>query len=251
MLPITKTIPKEMLPVWEKPVIQYIVEDLSQSWIKDILMITSQQKKALEDYFDKNYELEDSLKKKGKEDLLALVTFPKSLANYAFVKQTQQLGTAHAISQVAPRINDDFFIVIFWDAIYPPTMISSLLQTFEKTKKPVVCVHEVAWEEVHNYGVVKIEWEIIKEIVEKPKREDAPSNLVCNGVYLLPKEIFDYIKKTPLDEKRGEYLLPDTLNLLMKERDVAYVKVEPFRDIWDMKMLMKANAKMYTDGKLF
>ena len=151
MLPITKTIPKEMLPVGDKPVIQYTVEDLVRNDIKDIIMITSNQKKALEDYFDKNYELEAILEKKGKHDLLALINAPKEMAHYTFVRQTEILGTAHAVAQVEPRIGDEYFIVIFGDAIYPPQMITDLLKKFTEVQKPIICVHEVPHEEVHRY----------------------------------------------------------------------------------------------------
>lgn len=250
MLPITKSIPKEMLPVGDKPVIQYAVESLVDAWIKDIIMITSQQKKALEDYFDKNYELEDILQKKWKTDLLALINKPKEMANYTFVKQVQMLWTAHAVLQVEPRI-DDYFMVIFGDAIYPPTLFTEMMANFAKNKKPLICVHEVPREEVYRYGVVKLDGEKMLEIVEQPKVEDAPSNLVCNGVYLLPKSVFPILRDLPIDEKRGEYLLPHALNVLMKDMDVLAFKTEPFWDIGSVDLWMKANAKIYQDGKLF
>jgi len=251
MLPITKTIPKEMLPVGDKPVIQYIVEDLVRNGINDIIMITSNQKKALEDYFDKNYELEALLEKKWKHDLLALINVPKNIAHYTFVKQTEILGTAHAIKQVQPWISDEYFIVIFGDAIYPPQMIDKLLQKFAEVQKPIVCVHEVPREDVYRYGVVQIEDDHILKIVEQPKVEDAPSNFVCNGVYLLPKSIFPLIEKTPINVARNEYLLPDTLNMLMQQHDVRFLQVDPFRDIGSVDLRMKANNKMYQDGFLY
>ena len=250
-LPITKTIPKEMLPVGDKPVIQHVVELCADAWVKDIIMITSQWKKALEDHFDKNVELEDILAKKGKNDLLTLVNAPKSLANIAFVRQMLQLGTAHAILQVEPRIADDYFLVIFGDAIYPPRMLKNMLKKFEEIKKPIVCVHEVPHDEVYKYGVVKLDGERMLEIIEKPKVEDAPSNLVCNWVYLLPKNIFDYIRKTPLSSNGNEYLLPDTLNLFMKENEVYMLKTDPFWDVGSIDLWMKANNKIFQDGYLF
>jgi UTP-glucose-1-phosphate uridylyltransferase len=152
--------------------------------------------------------------------------------------------------QVEPRI-DDYFMVIFGDAIYPPTLFTEMMANFAKNKKPLICVHEVPREEVYRYGVVKLDGEKMLEIVEQPKVEDAPSNLVCNGVYLLPKSVFPILRDLPIDEKRGEYLLPHALNVLMKDMDVLAFKTEPFWDIGSVDLWMKANAKIYQDGKLF
>lgn len=194
-------------------------------------MITSQQKKALEDYFDKNYELEDILQKKNKTDLLALINAPKEMARYTFVKQTQMLGTAHAVSQIEPWIDEDYFLVIFGDAIYPDYMYTDLLKKFADVRQPIIVAHEVPKEDTYRYGVLKLDGEKIVEIVEQPKVEDAPSNLVCNGVYLLPKSIFPLLKDLPIDVARGEYLLPHALNILMKQSDVQVLKTDPFWDI--------------------
>jgi UTP--glucose-1-phosphate uridylyltransferase len=251
MLPITKSIPKEMLPVWDKPVIQYTVEALVDAWIKDIIMITSQQKKALEDHFDKNYELEDLLQKKWKTEMLELINKPKNMANYTFVKQTQMLWTAHAVAQVEKWIDDDYFIVIFADAIYHPDMFKDMMTQFEKKKSSLICVHEVPMKDVSKYWVVKLDWEKMKWIVEQPKIEDAPSNLICNWVYLLHRDIFDLIRQTPINESRWEYLLPDALNLLMKNDNVYPFKTVPFWDIWNIQARMDANNELYTKGKLF
>jgi UTP--glucose-1-phosphate uridylyltransferase len=182
---------------------------------------------------------------------LALINKPKEMANYTFVKQTEILGTAHAVLQTEPWIGDDYFMVIFGDAIYPPKLFTEMMANFAKNKKPLICVHEVPMEDVSRYGVVKLEGERMTEIVEQPKVEDAPSNLVCNGVYLLPKSIFPILRDMPIDAKRGEYLLPHGLNILMKQMEVLAFKTEPFRDIGSVELLMKANAKMYKDGKLF
>lgn len=250
MLPITKTIPKEMIPVGDKPVVQYAVEGLVNVGIKDVIMITSQQKKSLEDYFDKNVELEDILEKKWKTDLLELINKPKEMANYMFIKQTKMLGTANAVLQVKPWIGEDFFIVIFGDAIYPPKMFDDMIKNFEANKKPLIVAHEVPMEDAHRYWVLSLEWDKVVSIVEQPK-ENPPSNLVCNGVYLLPKEIFPILDTLPIDQARGEYLLPDALNILMKQMDVNVLKTDPFWDIWSVELWMKANNKIFTDGKLF
>jgi len=118
MLPITKTVPKELLPVGSKPVIQYIVEWLVESNIKDIIIITSQWKEAIENYFDKNYELEEVLKNKWKTELLKEIEEIKYMANFCFVKQKKQLWFAHAILEAEPRIQDDYFLLTVWDTIF-------------------------------------------------------------------------------------------------------------------------------------
>jgi len=251
MLPITKTIPKELLPVGNKPVIQYAVEWLAASWIKNILMITSQWKKALEDYFDKNYELEDLLKKKGKNDLLALINKPKELANYNFIKQKEQLGTGHAVLQARPWISWDFFIVVYGDAIYPPDVFKKLIETFEKHSSPILVVHEVPKEETYKYGVVEFDGDKIIDIVEKPEVDKAPSNFISSGIYLLPREIFSILQNTLPDKKSWEIYLPDAIKKLMIIMDVFPLKVDPFWDVGNPEALLKANVYFAKNGKLF
>jgi UTP--glucose-1-phosphate uridylyltransferase len=157
MLPITKTIPKELLPVGNKPVIQYIVEGVVGAGIHDIVILSSQSKKALEDYFDKNYELEELLQKKGKSDLLEAINKPKNLARYSFIKQTEQAGTGHAILQAAPWINDDFFMVIYGDTIFHPDAFAEMIALHQQTGKSVMLVVEVPQQDVSKYGVIKMD----------------------------------------------------------------------------------------------
>ena len=252
MLPITKTIPKELLPVWNKPVIQYAVEWLVDAWIKNILMVTSQWKKALEDYFDKNYELEDLLQKKWKLDLLELINKPKELANYIFVKQSEQLWTWHAVLQTKPRMPWDYFIVVYGDAIYPPEMFTDMIKLYEEKKSPILAVHEVPMQEVSKYWVIKLDWNKVIDISEKPKMEDAPSNLILNWVFILPREIFKILSETKPDQKSWEIYLTDALKTLMDMMDVLYLKVRPFRDVWSPEALLKANVYYaQNSGKLF
>jgi len=251
MLPITKTIPKELLPVWNKPVIQYAVEGLAEAGIKNILMVTSQGKKALEDYFDKNYELEDLLAKKWKTEALNLINKPKELANYIFVKQKDQFGTGHAVLQAKPWIAWDYFIIVYGDAIYPPNIFVEMIKNFEKNRAPLLVVHEVPKEETYKYWVVKLDDHKVVDIIEKPKVEDAPSNLISNGVFLLPREIFSILKNTPADEKSGEIYLPDAIKKLMTIMDVLPLKVKSFWDVGDPVALLKANVHYAKYGKLF
>lgn len=252
MLPITKTIPKEMLPIWDKPVIQYIIEDIVNADIKDILLITSQQKKALEDRFDKNYELEDLLKKSWKTKLLELINKPKELANYTFIKQTQMLWTGHAVKIAQPRITDDYFMVIFSDCIYPPLMFNQMVEQFNRNPQPILACHQVPMEEVYKYGIVSIDSNNhVQDFVEKPKVEEAPGNLIRNGVAILPKEIFQKIDLVKVDNRNGETNLPDAIKLLKDNIDILAMEFNAYRDIWNIQARMEANNELYTKWKLF
>ncbi len=252
MLPITKTIPKEMLPIWDKPVIQYIVEDIVNANIQDILMITSQQKKALEDYFDKNYELEDLLEKGGKTEFLNLINKPQNLANYTFIKQTQMLGTGHAVKIAQPRITDDYFMVIFSDCIYPPQMFNQMIEQFNKNPQPILACHQVPKEEVYKYGIVSTnDKDQVLDFVEKPTVEEAPGNLIRNWVAILPKEIFQKIDQVKTDSRTWETNLPDAIKLLKEDVDILAMGFRPYRDIWNIQARMDTNNELYTKWKLF
>lgn len=250
-LPITKTIPKELLPVWDKPIIQYTVEWLVDAGITDIIIITSQQKKALEDYFDKNYELEDTLKKKGKLDLLELINKPKNMANYAFVKQFEPLGTGHAVMQVKHLISDDYFMVILADTIYPPETFINMKKDFDAQHLPLLAIHEVPREEVYKYGIVKLDGTSVVDFVEKPKVEDAPSNFIRNGVAILPKRIFELLEKIWPDSRTWELYLTDAVKLLLQETSVDSLSLRPYLDTGSIQWWLEANEKFLRQGKLF
>lgn len=243
MLPITKTIPKEMLPVWNKPVIQYIVEWLAYWWIEEIWIITSQGKSTLEDYFDKNYELEDILKKKWKERALQAINTPKYLANYVFFKQKEQLWFPHAVWETRNRITDNFFFVSVWDQFWNKEIYKGMIDLHKKTKQPIVSVQEVPEEVICNYWVVKIEGDAILDIIEKPKTlQEAPSNLVCNWMYILPKEFFTIVSETKIDSDKGEIVMPDCLlQLLWKYKLLPYVCWKEYRDVWTSEAWLRAN----------
>lgn len=231
MLPITKTIPKELLPVGNKPVIHYIVEWLSKAWIKDMLIITSQSKKALEDYFDKNYELEDILTKKGKTDALQAINEPKSLGNFTFVKQTEQKGTWHAILQAKPRIQDEFFMVVYADEIHHPKIYSEMLDLHKTTWKSVILWKEVNHEDVSKYWILKIENNFITDIIEKPSIDEAPSNYALFTPFIFPRKLFDLLEQTKPDEKSWEVYPRDWVKHIMKADGVVpYISAHPMRD---------------------
>lgn len=249
-LPASKTVPKEMFPVGDRPVIQHIIEAMVAAGIQDIIMVTSQQKKVLEDYFDTNYQLEDILKKKWKEDLLALINAPKNMANFSFVRQQDILWTGHAVLQWAHLISEDYFMTVLADTIYPPETFIEVLKLHQETGGPVIAIHEVPREEVYKYGIVKLDWDRVVEFVEKPKVEDAPSNMISNGVMILPKEAFAIWRNAQVDHL-WEVYIPMAVTALIEKYTFTACRLRPYLDTGSFQWLMQANARLYNDGYLF
>jgi UTP--glucose-1-phosphate uridylyltransferase len=215
-LPATKAQPKEMLPVVDKPVIQYIVEEAVAAGIKEIIFVTAMGKRALEDHFDRNFELEYRLEQKKKFKELESIEAIGKLAKFAFVRQQQPRGDGHAILAAAPFVgNDEPVAVLFGDDIIDSDTpaIGQLIETFNHQQGPVVAVQEVPRESVSSYGVIdgknlgNREWEI-KTFVEKPKVEEAPSNLAAVGRYVITPEILRLLE-TQEPGKDGEIRLAD------------------------------------------
>ncbi len=252
MLPITKTIPKELLPVGNKPVIEYTVEWLVSCWVEDIIVITSQSKKALEDYFDKNYELEELLRKKWKLEYLEMINRPKQLANMAFIKQEKALWTWQAVGLAERRINDDYFFINYWDEIYNSKVYKDMVDLFQKEKKSVMMLCEVDQKEVYKYWVVEIKNWQITNFVEKPKVEEAPSNLIRVWVWIFHKDLFKYLKNVKPNPKNWEIYLTDAiLELAKNQKILPYINTYERRDIWSLKWRLQANKYFLENGKLF
>lgn len=245
MLPVTKTIPKEMLPIWNKPVIQYIVEWLVSWWITDIAIITSQWKSVLEDYFDKNYELEDVLKRKWKQDFLERINQPKTMANYVFMKQREQLWVPHALCEARSWIHNEFFFVNLADQFWDPAIYKEMIALHKKTGAPVVALQEMPEDTLHKYWVAEVSDDgIIQSMVEKPEPWQAPSNLVCNWLYILPDTFFAAVDKTGVDAVKWESLMPDCmLNMWLPLQ--AYVVKHKFWDMGTPEMRLKANNETF------
>jgi len=246
MLPITKTIPKEMMPVWTKPVIQYIVEWLVSSNIKDLVIITSQWKQALEDYFDKNYELEQILKNKWKDHLLEEINKPKNLANICFVKQKQQLWFAHAILEAKQWVEDEYFVLSVGDTIFDYKIFEEAIALHKETGNSVVALKEIPIEDVSKYWVVKLNDWCIEGFVEKPLQSMAPSNLIIVGIYILPKRIFGIIEKLEIDKDLWEILLTDAMDYLIHswEKIMPYITTHRVLDVWTPQLWLKANNEI-------
>ena len=253
MLPITKTIPKELLPVWNKPVIQYIVQDLVKAGIDDIIMITSAHKTALENYFKDAPYLENLLASHGKTELLDRINQPKNMARYTFVRQEEQLWTAHALLQAKHLLEgEESFLVVFGDMVFPPAMYEWMIEKHQKTWWSIMTANHVAREDVYKYGVMDLDGDRIVGIVEKPLVEEAPSTLIWNGVALLTKDIFPYVDTVIAERKEWrEAYLPEAIWLMLDTHPVYVHEVAPFRDIWSPELLLKANAYLYEHGTLF
>lgn len=217
LLPATKVIPKELLPVWDKPIIHHVVEECVNSNLKEILLITSAGKDLIVDYFDRNQALEEHLIKKGKNEELKKVVETANLANFYSIRQKEIKGLGHAVLQAKNWVSGEPFAVILPDdlVISKVPCIKQLIEVFNKYKAPVIALEEVPWEEVYKYGIVEVE-EIeknvfrIKDMIEKPDLKNSPSNLAIIGRYILTSEVFNFLEK--IDEgKGGEIQLTDAL----------------------------------------
>ncbi|OJF93113.1 UTP--glucose-1-phosphate uridylyltransferase GalU [Alkalibacterium sp. 20] len=225
-LPATKAMPKEMIPIVDKPTIQFIVEEAIASGIEDILIITGKLKRPIEDHFDSNPELEASLRKKGKEELLELVEETTGL-NLYFVRQPYPLGLGHAVLQAKAFVGDEPFVVMLGDDIMADEvpLTKQLIEGYERTHASNIAVMRVPHEETSNYGIIDPEAEVeeglynVRKFVEKPNPEDAPSDLAIIGRYLLVPEIFDILEKIE-PGVGGEIQLTDAIDVLNKTQRV-------------------------------
>lgn len=225
-LPATKAMPKEMLPILDKPTIQYIVEEAAKAGIEDIIIVTGKHKRAIEDHFDNQKELEMILEEKGKDDLLERVKYSTELANIFYVRQKEQKGLGHAIYSARQFIGNEPFAVLLGDDIVESDTpaIKQLIDIYEQTEKSVIGVQEVPENETHRYGIIdpvahqERRYEV-KEFVEKPAEGTAPSNLAIMGRYVLTPEIFDYLE-TQGEGAGGEIQLTDAIERLNKDNQV-------------------------------
>nr|WP_281185606.1 UTP--glucose-1-phosphate uridylyltransferase GalU [Staphylococcus schleiferi] len=225
-LPATKAMPKEMLPILDKPTIQYIVEEAVRAGIEDIIIVTGKHKRAIEDHFDHQVELENNLAEKGKDALLEKVRHSTNLSNMFYVRQKEQKGLGHAIWTAKQFIGNEPFAVLLGDDIVESDTpaIQQLIEEYDRTGKSVIGVQEVPEQETHRYGIVDPKskdnrlYEVTK-FVEKPAPGTAPSNLAIMGRYVLTPDIFDYLEN---QEKGagGEIQLTDAIERLNQSEQV-------------------------------
>ncbi|MFZ2299756.1 MAG: UTP--glucose-1-phosphate uridylyltransferase [Candidatus Moraniibacteriota bacterium] len=228
-LPATKAQPKEMLPVVDKPVVQYLVEEAVASGIEEIIFVTGRGKRAIEDHFDVSYELEDTLVEKNRHDLLETVRKISGLARFSYVRQPVPLGDGHALLQAAHLVDDDeSVLVIFGDCIYDSAVPASkqLMDAYEQYQAPIIGLSEVALEDVSKFGVIDGEqlgdkdWKV-SNIVEKPNPEVAPSRAVAVGKYIITRDVFDTLA-TMNHGKSGEIRLADAFALMLTQGKPIY-----------------------------
>ena len=225
-LPATKAMPKEMLPILDTPTIQYIVEEAARAGIEDIIIVTGKHKRAIEDHFDNQKELESTLKDKGKLDLLEKVQHSTDLANIFYVRQKEQKGLGHAIWTARQFFGDEPFAVLLGDDIVQSETpaIQQLIEQYEVTQKSVIGVQEVPYEETHRYGIVEPKTKQgrryeVNQFVEKPAPGTAPSNLAIMGRYVLTPEIFKYLDTQDVGAG-GEIQLTDAIERLNQDDSV-------------------------------
>ena len=249
-LPATKAQPKEMLPLVDKPMIQYVVEEAVASGLSEIIIVTGRGKRAIEDHFDSAFELEYYLTDRGKTDELAQIKTISELASVSYVRQREPLGLGHAILCARSLVGDEPFAVFLGDdiiAAQAPCM-RQLLDVSARHRAPVIAVQRVPPHQIHQYGVIKARqvenrvYEIL-DLVEKPKAQDAPSDLAIIGRYVLPPEIFEILAGTKPDA-RGEIQLTDALRTLRARRPMYAVEFEGRRyDTGDKLGFLKATVE--------
>ena len=237
-LPATKAQPKEMLVLVDKPVIQYGVEEAVQSGVQHIIIVTGRGKNAIEDHFDVNVELESFLEQRGKTAQLEEIRKITAPLNVAYVRQGEPLGLGHAVLVTRTLVGNEPFAVILGDDVIDatPPALRQMIEVFERVRGPVLAVERVAADEVSSYGIVAIDEREdhgprvhrVRDLVEKPRREDAPSNLAIIGRYLLTPDIFDALDATPRDQT-GEIQLTSGLQRLLRERPVYVYEIDGVR----------------------
>jgi UTP--glucose-1-phosphate uridylyltransferase len=249
-LPATKAQPKEMLPLVDKPIIQYVIEEAVAAGLTKIIIVTGRGKNAIEDHFDTSFELEKMLEERGKDDLLAIVREISDLIPVSYVRQKTALGLGHAILQAKDLVGNEPFAVLLGDDIVDSTepCIGQMMRLREKRGNPVIAIQEVARAETRQYGIVAGEREEervvrITGMVEKPAPEDAPSNLAIIGRYILPPEIFEILEATRSDVG-GEIQLTSALSTLLERRPIDGCLFEGKRyDAGDKLGFLKATVE--------
>ena len=234
-LPATKAQPKEMLPLVDKPIIQYGVEEAVAAGIDNIILVTGRGKNAIEDHFDVSIELESFLEARGKKEQLEEIRKISNLINFAYVRQGEPLGLGHAVLVTKPLVGEEPFAVILGDDVIDadPPAIKQMIDVFEEVGGPVLAVEQVPHETVSSYGIIDAD-EIrpgvykIRDLVEKPPVNEAPSNLAIIGRYVLTPDIFTALEATAKD-RTGEIQLTNGLKHLLKSRPIYGCKVDGVR----------------------
>lgn len=250
-LPATKASPKEMLPLVDKPLIQYVVEEAVGAGIREIIIITGRGKRAIEDHFDISFELEETLRQNGKLELMESLRKISDMADFCYIRQRQALGLGHAILSAKNLIGDEPFAVLLGDDIidHPTSALQQMIDLYQKNQAPLIGIQKVPKSEVRQYGVIDAEAAVdglykINDLVEKPSPKEAPSNLAVIGRYILTPEIFGLLEKTK-PGKNNEIQLTDALKELARLRNMYGYVIQGKRfDAGDKLGFLKATVEM-------
>ncbi len=250
-LPATKASPKEMLPLVDKPLIQYVVEEAVGAGIREIIIITGRGKRAIEDHFDISFELEETLRQNGKLELMESLRKISDMADFCYIRQRQALGLGHAILSAKNLIGDEPFAVLLGDDIidHPTSALQQMIDLYQKNQAPLIGIQKVPKSEVRQYGVIDAEAAVdglykINDLVEKPSPKEAPSNLAVIGRYILTPEIFALLEKTK-PGKNNEIQLTDALKELARLRNMYGYVIQGKRfDAGDKLGFLKATVEM-------
>jgi UTP--glucose-1-phosphate uridylyltransferase len=261
-LPASKAIPKEMIPLVDKPTIQYSVEECVASGIEHVIIVTARGKCSIEDHFDFAPELEHFLAEKGKTELATEIHALGKMVEVSFIRQREPLGLGHAVLTAKELVGNEPFAVLLGDVVIQSEKPATrqLMDVYGATGQGAIAVEPVPLEQIHLYGAIKPATNpattppmpthvaerivAIEDLVEKPKREEAPSNLIVTGRYLLPPEIFDYLERTP-PGRGGEIQLTDGMRLLAKEKGLWAYRYEGVSyDAGDKFGFLKATVEL-------
>jgi len=257
-LPATKASPKEMLPLVDKPLIQYVVEEAVASGIEEIVLVTGRGKRAIEDHFDVAFELEEDLKAKGKHKLLSEVQRIANLVTFCYIRQKKALGLGHAVLTTKRVVGDDPFAVLLGDDIIdsPVPVLSQMIKVYQRYPSTILAIQKVPRNQTHQYGIIdgkRIEdgLYLVKDLVEKPAPAEAPSNLAIIGRYILTPGIFSALEQTK-PGKGGEIQLTDGLKLLMEKEPIYAFEFKGIRhDAGDKLGFLKATVEFGLKNKEF
>lgn len=249
-LPATKASPKEMLPLVDKPLIQYVIEEAVASGIEEVVLVTGRNKRAIEDHFDVAFELEEDLKAKGKHKLLSEVQRIANLVTFCYIRQKKALGLGHAVLTSKRVVGDEPFAVLLGDDIIDSDVpaLKQMMAVYERYPSTILAIQKVPKSQTKHYGIIdakKIEDGIylVKDLVEKPSPDEAPSNLAIIGRYILTPEIFRALERTR-PGKGGEIQLTDGLRLLMKKQPIYAYEFKGIRhDAGDKLGFLKATVE--------
>jgi len=249
-LPATKASPKEMLPLVDKPLIQYVVEEAVASGIEEVVLVTGRGKRSIEDHFDVAFELEEDLKAKGKHKLLSEIQRIANLVTFCYIRQKNALGLGHAVLTTRRVVGDEAFAVLLGDDIVDAKIpvLKQMMDIYTRYPYTILAIQKVPKSQTQNYGIIdakKIEDGVylVKDLVEKPSPDEAPSNLAIIGRYILTPGIFDALEDTK-PGKGGEIQLTDGLKLLMKKQPIYAYEFQGVRhDAGDKLGFLKATVE--------